>query len=546
MDSSRLDELMRGRDLSIDKLTGSEKDIIYISGSVAEGFGNSYSDIDVFVVYADKKPYMFPIIKFDSPVFIDYEIPQSFDEMRAVADTINSMNLEDSEAVSSVSGLTMDLYYRTLIGHPILNPAGFQALVEWFDRDRFARFYRVHADIAAAKQVSQALAWLALGYDDLAIEFARVGYVWAFESLTARHGEAFPSKKWLFEKVKRAFGEDSLWYQRAWELKSPGNLTASAFVGAVKDLCDNLDIVLSSQPEKATYSQGRISLHKETQVHKVLGDSYVTYYKSAIFKLSDGGSALWEAFGKEASFQDAVDWYSSSRSLDMHTARRHVRDFLEELWGLGLATFNPQLLAVQDPVPATVRDAEASAPFLTKLPVTAAEFVHQLFYSLRLYNRRYVAALFDILGARDARQMGTVATRCTELVLSGISVYLCKHGRYFVDTPYSIEVLKDVLGSSHDTYKQASKLLAVNCEDDAAVERHLSDCHNFVDEVLELRWFHEQFSRLEIEGWVKCFDTYLELASMAESIEADVDWNLERLTRMKSDVEWLGGHKGSV
>jgi hypothetical protein len=108
----------------------------------------------------------------------------------------------------------------------------------------------------------------------------------------ACHGEAYPNLKWRFEKVRRRFGVESALYERAWDLKAPGERGIPAYIDAVDAFCRDLgmDHYAAWGPDQMRLGQAR-----DTAVFRVAGRHYVVQNRSYVYELNAAGRYAWDA-----------------------------------------------------------------------------------------------------------------------------------------------------------------------------------------------------------------------------------------------------------
>lgn len=125
------------------------------------------------------------------------------------------------EDVLSISSRDFDIYYRIATSIPIGNADQAKELKQRFHQDRVASFFAFRCGVAAATELQKAAIYRAARdrlEESLCLQRA---VEWALDSYLAANGEAYPNRKWRFEKLRRRFGVGAPLYRNAWQLKAP-------------------------------------------------------------------------------------------------------------------------------------------------------------------------------------------------------------------------------------------------------------------------------------------------------------------------------------
>ncbi len=284
-------------------------DILFVSGSRIEGFGNPASDADFFWVYSALEEQQMGGRPFGR-VSIDFRDSYHFDltrysseEMSSLYETINSLDPSDFPAVQSMTVSNLDLYYRTAIGVQVVNANGFTELQEHFNHYHFCKIYETWTGLRAAAHLVDAethkvstrmrRAYLSMSQ---AVDYATDSYL-------ARHGEAYPSEKWRFEKAKRRFGEHSNFYERAWNLKAVGERSLSEYWVLGRQFCRDLgmDDFPGSYKETSFPRRARGVLLFPLGTRK-----YLIRDKSSTYEIDKLGAQVWQLLDGETSLSDVA------------------------------------------------------------------------------------------------------------------------------------------------------------------------------------------------------------------------------------------------
>jgi hypothetical protein len=218
-------------------------DIVFVSGSLVEGFGNENSDLDLFLVRAEGERTEDPRLVLSTVGFegsyVDYEVYNQAN-MAAISDRINRTDVADLRSVWEIPLDRIDLYYRTAVAEPAYNSEGLKLLQQRFDRETVARVLSVWTALRCVWKLQEARESLDAGYAQAALVSAQAAAGYAADSYLATQGEAYPNLKWRYEKIERRFGKESALFRRLWDLKSPGNRGVTAYLDDVAAFCDEM------------------------------------------------------------------------------------------------------------------------------------------------------------------------------------------------------------------------------------------------------------------------------------------------------------------
>jgi predicted nucleotidyltransferase len=143
-----LNEILKSKQLSRDQilsaLTVTIDDIVFLSGSLFQGYGNARSDIDVFIISAENREYFQQMLQVAGED-IDYEI-WNYDIVKDIIKRINSIDFEDPDfRVLSIKDDEKELVFRILVGEAIQNEHIFKRIQESINQDQLKlltkRFY---------------------------------------------------------------------------------------------------------------------------------------------------------------------------------------------------------------------------------------------------------------------------------------------------------------------------------------------------------------------------------------------------------------------
>ena len=279
---------MQAVDAIAQTISSSPDDIVYISGSLIEGFGNRSSDIDVFLVTAGEPAYRGPFGSVLGDYYLDLEIYQ-LDYMSALSWRLDGLEVSDFPAVWLTPLADLDLYYRTLIGEAHQNAEGFEALRNTFRHDVIQRLLATWCGLRYTASMQHAREELAAGRFINAALAGQAATAAGLDSYLASRGEAFPSLKWRFEKLARLHGAASALYERAWSLKAAGARDPEPYLAGVEAL--GVDLGMEAYD---AWSLDAVPLRTNGEVHDydVAGDAHIVHNGRYVYRAGPGLRAV--------------------------------------------------------------------------------------------------------------------------------------------------------------------------------------------------------------------------------------------------------------
>jgi predicted nucleotidyltransferase len=304
-------------------------DIVVMSGSRQEGFGNARSDYDIYVVTADDRTHdagklIVPV----GDVYLDYQA-YTRSQLLDIADSLAATDPADLPAVSRLPLATLDAYYRFLIAAPILNEPEFARLQVRFAKTCIDALVQSWCGVRAAARLDEATRLLALGQPTGAYIAAQKAAAAATDSFLASRGESFPSFKWRFEKLRRCVAESDPMYQRPWSLKALGTRSIEEYVQEVVSFCGDAGV--------GRYQAWSLDdvVYRTAPTARLLEIASVTYLvmnKSTLFELTAPGNAVWRSIDGVACRRDVV----ARAVADGAMSERGAEAFLFDLVDRGL------------------------------------------------------------------------------------------------------------------------------------------------------------------------------------------------------------------
>lgn len=178
--------------------------LVYLGGSLAEGFGNETSDVDVYIVHDDLETVFNPkrkSIVIDGTRY-DYQY-YSWDWFNKTIDKLNKLNFKTEDYLERLTEKECDLLHRFKHGIPLLNEEMFNDTYGSVHFDNLA-FYQV---VRLSESYSNSVEDIQGAYEskDWGTAFFRVRSLLetVVTSFLSSKGETNPKSKWLYRKIKR-------------------------------------------------------------------------------------------------------------------------------------------------------------------------------------------------------------------------------------------------------------------------------------------------------------------------------------------------------
>lgn len=191
--------------------------IVYFAGSLMEGFGNSKSDIDIYVIcdeipiikVADNIPQSLLLTKqnlvrnvIHEGIRLDFEY-WTWSEFNKAILKLNRLNFKTNEYIERISEDEFDLLHRLKFGEPIVNSDRFKQVYTGIEFDNLGH-YRVAVENESYQGLLEDLqgAFLSKDYGS-AFFLSRLFLDRTMTSFLAANGETNPNSKWLYRKALR-------------------------------------------------------------------------------------------------------------------------------------------------------------------------------------------------------------------------------------------------------------------------------------------------------------------------------------------------------
>lgn len=195
-----------------------KNDMVYLGGSITEGFGNQKSDIDVFVicneVNIDKEKNKNNSLLFDEDcgkwilniihdnIRYDFEFI-TWKYFSDIVSRLNNLNFNTNNYINGLSEREIDFIHRFKHAIPILNEQKFSTEKEKLNFDNLNKYIVADSSILYSSLVEDVQgAYLSKDFGS-AFFMVRNLIDQAINMFLASNGETNPSKKWTYRKLKR-------------------------------------------------------------------------------------------------------------------------------------------------------------------------------------------------------------------------------------------------------------------------------------------------------------------------------------------------------
>ncbi|GIF23854.1 putative nucleotidyltransferase [Actinoplanes tereljensis] len=252
---------------------------LLLEGSIAEGFGNSRSDID-FLLIADQEADMptMPTIFFIDGRRVEIRtrsVGQITKHLIEVAGHRGRVTRMDEHLLNRCQ--------RFLRGHPVRRPDLITKVRENLSYDMFATVMTKWWAEYARQSVRHAVMLESLGQHDQAAVWARAGLQQAAKSWAARHGETYLEPKWLSLQLDR-LAENPL-VARYWQTEGTADIIRLVAALGVTGCADTPDRLVVERPREVTTWQigDRVHLVRDRRDVFVLGDTAARTWRRVVW-----------------------------------------------------------------------------------------------------------------------------------------------------------------------------------------------------------------------------------------------------------------------
>lgn len=305
--------------------------LILVHGSRVEGFANTTSDADCWIISAKGHPPPFvPVFEWVESYRVQPE-SISWETLELLATTVNQTDEQDISRILGLKAPDLCRYYRFATSIAIVDTTWATSLREQFSTNHIARLLTVRYGVAAYTELRKAEIFGRLGNQmdegfclQRAVEFA-------IDSYLAKAGEAYPNRKWRFEKLRRRFGSDSGLYQRSLELKRQGLRPVDSYRQDCLAFINNL--LTDRLPQPVVFQP-----LQDVSVFTLGSQDYLMAGSTAVYEVSPHGRLLWQMMGAGASFDDLIERFHNHTGIN---AVNIVCTFVNEFRAYGLLDLMP-------------------------------------------------------------------------------------------------------------------------------------------------------------------------------------------------------------
>jgi predicted nucleotidyltransferase len=264
-------------DVNLSAVMNFAHDVAYISGSVVEGFGNSASDVDLYVL-TEMYPKLPEGIKFgytnQEYGYYNEVIVYHYAYLADIRDMVNTGRY-DISAYNFIE--YMELYYRCAIGIPLINEGKFSRITNSFSKQTACKAYSAYHKAKCIDDLKRIKILLTSQMELELLTYARSAISHAIDCWLAKNGEGYESKKFRFLKLERLCGVNSDMYRKCWNLYFNRSIGALELAKAAIDFADKLGIIADKTNETDINFQltGTISMIELAKQYAVLNGQIV-------------------------------------------------------------------------------------------------------------------------------------------------------------------------------------------------------------------------------------------------------------------------------
>lgn len=231
-----------------------EGDLAYISGSIVEGFGNPYSDLDIFVIKKTIENVEAQFIKDDFRIRIivinntrfDVEYHPMDKVLRYVSLT-QQFNPTSHEEMDRLNLDIIDFLHRLRIAIPIYGEQQLKSLQSAISLENLCACLKNWQMRTYNSNLMDCKGMLDINDLDTCVSWARQTLCNAVDVCLAVNLDTNPSEKWRFRKLERLLGKNSSIYQnyQTYLLKQVPEYQKKEYIEEILTFAS--DLVLNSQ-----------------------------------------------------------------------------------------------------------------------------------------------------------------------------------------------------------------------------------------------------------------------------------------------------------
>lgn len=174
---------------------------VFLGGSIAEGFGNPRSDVDVYLIVDSVAPFKAGEAKFKSLMLGDRIVAPMFFSAASVADVYRRV-----AAGGALSAAEIDLLHRIATGIPLAHEEAFEALRSRLPQMELARYLVRSGEAMLANIFADVAGTLEAGDLPTCAFNSRALIDCAMDTYLSMRGDTLAREKWRYRKIERTLG----------------------------------------------------------------------------------------------------------------------------------------------------------------------------------------------------------------------------------------------------------------------------------------------------------------------------------------------------
>jgi hypothetical protein len=405
---------------------------VMLIGSIAEGFGNAYSDIDFLVVSAQEEPL--PLMR-HMTTYGERRCEFFFRTAKQLAETAATVKQYSVDAEYDIAASEeFDLYHRVCCGVPLLNAHLVERACAPFDKRILTRLVSDIEESAMVEQMSRAWMFQEMGLGIKAAFAARRAVFAAAAAYSANRGETYRSRKFIFNLLENANAPEGA-IKCLRKLSTFSGVSSKDYPAECLELIRTLGwpAVPESLPEFELNSEGDVSCWEIGA-----GCAVLLRDDQELFLLSGRGARYWKELTLDQTWN--LERVRGNEQLFKFVCVAHAAGIVRIRWrASGRVWSNPRCLRNVPEVPFLIgalgessdRSLEDSCD-VAKYPQPAREVVGAVMNFLTFAN--YVENdKEDAVGAAGKGDWDLLADSLRRQVLHACMARLSVHGVYPID-----------------------------------------------------------------------------------------------------------------
>jgi hypothetical protein len=461
---------------------------IALEGSIAEGFGNAYSDIDFILIddSGSSHPVM-PTLTFAGGRRVEVRVRTAAAMRRQQRELLSAL-ARGPAAVARLEEGDLDVCQRFARAVPMRNAELLGELRRELPAEALAAAIARWSEEHARAAMRRATAMLVLGREDLAASWARTALTLAAKSWLAERGETYLGKKWLGEQLRRVDEGTSLPAMiMTFETPARAGCTNAEYVEEVAKLAEDLGITeMIVDPRRLLLRR-----HRNVTTWPIGSRLHVVCDRADVFPLGVRAADLWRRLRFDQPLPEVLTGLPGDDP--------DASSLIIKLEALGLLSFGWKGRGAIASGGVTTLPAESGVPLVSINGAVLPPGPEPPLWLVPLPARRFAAAggwlAYANMGIENAREdalgsLGASQWRAFERSIQGIVRYaslavLAAEGMHPVplleEAPTWIHELRRVPASIHEAVEELDALLRVDDKQEA--EEALSRADSLIREI---------------------------------------------------------------